>query len=219
MTLKRGVGIVVIGTALGLAGAAMFYTVDDTDQLLKYGGRALHRVRGSLPSVSLGSGTGRGQPWCDLSVVAVGSPAARALNVNARRGAVVVSAGGRARRSGFQVGDVIVGVDGKRIDRPADLDAGLCAQRAAGAPLLVDVRRGRTSSTLVLAGGGNRGRGAVRVALPQKRSRATAASRPGLQLVCPRDGRTLSAAGARPPFLCPRCGGPMQWNANSGAPR
>ena len=83
-------------------------------------------------------------------------------------GLVVVQAGAQAERAGLRLGDVVYGVNQKRIGSVAEFSSLVAAQ--PGAPLELLVRRGRTDFYVAMdpGGGAQRAPGMPRVGPPAR---------------------------------------------------
>lgn len=89
------------------------------------------------------------RPWFGARMQEVSSDIADSLGLDRPRGALIteLAAGGPAEKAGFEVGDVILSVDGVDVDQPSAFDFRL-ATKPVGQKVAVGIERNRQASTL-----------------------------------------------------------------------
>ncbi|WP_236020650.1 Do family serine endopeptidase [Devosia sediminis] len=92
------------------------------------------------------------RPWFGAKMQAVNSDIAASLGMTAPHGALITETapGGPAERAGFQSGDVILSIDGYRVDDPSAFNFRL-ATRAVGETAQLERLRGGATDTITLA--------------------------------------------------------------------
>jgi len=222
-SVPLGVGAALVVLAAGIIGAAMFVGEQSEEMLHFYKeyrrtqqgpGVAAATPKAPAPGMEL-----QGK-WRGMTLSALGSPAAAALNLREAESGVAVTDPGAAATGGLQRGDVIVGMDRQPVRDMSDL---FQASRKVPptTPVLLDVQRGEQKVSLVLPAANSalrqqpQGQPAVQTPAPGQANQqwgvpaAAQQTWPARSYYCPRDGINVPAAAASPPFLCPQCRSPL----------
>ena len=234
--IVAAIGILLFIVAAGVIGVAM-YLVDqdaiglDMDYCRALGGQkssSKSSKSSKLHHVAMRNDMELRGHWNGMAMAPLSSKSAVELGLSgAKDGAALVyidpNTGARARQSGLQVGDVIVGIDGKHVDSLAELHAAT-KKTQAGTPTLVDVQRNGQSMTFVIPGQmqtigfGVGVAPAMGMGMGMGMGMQVAA---GPQFVCPQDGTLVPAAQAQATGqVCPLCRGRLHpMGPNSGQVR
>jgi predicted metalloprotease with PDZ domain len=147
--------------------------------------------------------------WLGMRLVPGDSASAREIGAPAAAAGVLVvevskTVGSRVMQAGVAPGDVIVAIDGKKVQTLGELYTVTTRQNVAQ-PLSLDiVRQGQQMAVMVPA--------AMTPLMPQasgvQAASPTEAVAAGL-FVCPNDGLQWTQAQVGPDLRCPRCGGPV----------